>query len=215
MPTPPPTFVPLIAIGGQRPSGAREGPACRLHFRVRLRRVDSACTARTQTSPELGQRRPQIAPVPRRTHPACRALHQPQSTRGQEEKLVRLTRPPTHPDPQLAPCPRPHPADSAIRHADAIPDLEFRRHSTLVEEAWSPLSNGMQISCRRSCRRPHQSTLPLFGLEEPGARTELWPTPACRLHLRVRRRAARDAGYQESAEVACDHTACHCAPCRS
>ena len=62
---------------------------------------------------------------------------------------MRLTCPPAHPDPQLAPCPRPHPADAAVRHADAIPDLEFRRHSTLVEEAWLPLSNEMRISCKR------------------------------------------------------------------
>jgi hypothetical protein len=65
-----------------------------------------------------------------------------------------LTRPPAHPDPQLAPCPRPHPADSAVRHADAVPDLEFRRHSTLVEEeTWLPLSNDRLSNCKqlRSC----------------------------------------------------------------
>ena len=47
------------------------------------------------------------------------------------------TRPPAHPDPQLAPYPRPHPADSAVWQADAVTDLELRRHSTLLEEgAW-------------------------------------------------------------------------------
>jgi len=49
--------------------------------------------------------------------------------------------------------------------------------------------NEMQISCRPSGWRPHQPTLPLFGLEGPGARTEVWPAPACRLHLRVRQLA--------------------------
>lgn len=43
--------------------------------------------------------------------------------------------------------------------------------------------HGLQISCRRSCPRPHQSTLPLDGLSEPGACTEGWPAPACRLLL--------------------------------
>ena len=50
--------------------------------------------------------------------------------------------------------------------------------------------NGLQISCRRSCRRPHQPTLPLLGREERGAHWELWPAPACRLRLRVRRHAS-------------------------
>jgi hypothetical protein len=46
--------------------------------------------------------------------------------------------------------------------------------------------NGLQISCRRSCSRPHKLTLPLLGLEEGDAPAEPRPTPACRLHLRVR-----------------------------
>jgi hypothetical protein len=108
--------------------------ACRQHLRVRLRRPDSACAARTQTGPELRQRGPQVAPVPRRTHPASRTLHRPQSTRGQEEKLVGRTRPPAHPDPPLASRPCPDPADSAVRHADAVAYLEPCRHPTLVEE---------------------------------------------------------------------------------
>ena len=94
----------------------------------------------------------------------ARRRHRPQSTRGQEEKLVRLARPPAHPDPPLAPCTCSHPADSAVRHADAVPDLELRHHATLVEEEASlPLSNVWQISCRQSCSRPHKSTLPLLG----------------------------------------------------
>ena len=48
----------------------------------------------------------------------------------------------------------------------------------------------MQISCRLSCRRPHKSMLPLFGLEEGRARAESRPAPACRLHLRVRQQLA-------------------------
>jgi hypothetical protein len=35
VPAPALTFVPLIAIGEQRPGGARDGPAWRLHLRVR------------------------------------------------------------------------------------------------------------------------------------------------------------------------------------
>ena len=50
------------------------------------------------------------------------------------------------------------------------------------------LPNDWQISCRRSSSRPHKLTLPLLGHTERGARAELLPSPACRLHLRVRRR---------------------------
>jgi hypothetical protein len=51
--------------------------------------------------------------------------------------------------------------------------------------------NDVRISCRRSSYRPHNSTLPLLGLCEPGARPEARPTPACRLHARVRPQAAQ------------------------
>ena len=34
------TYGPLIAIGEQRPGGARDGPACRLHLRVRPHRSE-------------------------------------------------------------------------------------------------------------------------------------------------------------------------------
>jgi hypothetical protein len=60
-------------------------------------------------------------------------------------------------------------------------------------------SNDLRISCRRSWFRPHNPTLPLLGPEEPGARWERRPTPACRLHARVRRlaraRVARSGGH--------------------
>jgi len=36
--------------------------------------------------------------------------------------------------------------------------------------------NDWQISCRLSCWRPHQSTLPLFGLKGGDARAERRPT---------------------------------------
>ena len=52
--------------------------------------------------------------------------------------------------------------------------------------------NDMQISCRRSSHRPHKSTLPLLGLEEGATLAEPRPTPACRLHLRVRPHATRN-----------------------
>jgi hypothetical protein len=40
----------------------------------------------------------------------------------------------------------------------------------------------MQISCRRSGRRPHKSTLPLSGHWEQRARTDRRPAPACQPH---------------------------------
>jgi len=54
------------------------------------------------------------------------------------------------------------------------------------------LPNDLSISCGPSGSRPHKPTLPLFGLMEVGARTELWPAPACRLHARVRQQPIRD-----------------------
>jgi hypothetical protein len=57
-----------------------------------------------------------------------------------------------------------------------------------------PLSNEMRISCRRLSYRPHKSTLPLTGREESDARAERWPTPACRLHARVRRHPSQIVG---------------------
>jgi hypothetical protein len=73
--------------------------------------------------------------------------------------------------------------------------------------------NDLRISCGRSSRRPHKPTF-RFVLKGRSARAELGTPPARRLHARVRRRAARDARYQEAA-VAWDHTTCHCDPCRS
>ena len=46
---PAPTFVPLIVIGDQCPSGARGRPACRLHLRVRPRPVAMAARAELGT----------------------------------------------------------------------------------------------------------------------------------------------------------------------
>ena len=56
----------------------------------------------------------------------------------------------------------------------------------LLRAGWVRPSNDLRISCRRSAYCPHKSTLPLFGHQERGARTELRPPSACRLHARVR-----------------------------
>ena len=63
---------------------------------------------------------------------------------------------------------------------------ELSARSFMVPHLWSCPPNEMRISCRRSWFRSHKPTLPLCGLKEYRARAELWPTPACRLHARVR-----------------------------
>ena len=52
--------------------------------------------------------------------------------------------------------------------------------------------NGLQISCRPSCQRPHKPTLPLIAPPEAAARAEVGAISACRLHARVRRQSPRD-----------------------
>jgi hypothetical protein len=59
--------------------------------------------------------------------------------------------------------------------------------------------NDLQISCRPSSPRPQKLTLPLFGLWEARARAELWPAPACRLHLRVRPHTRTGLGVKDPA----------------
>jgi len=51
-----------------------------------------------------------------------------------------------------------------------------------------PLPNDWRISCRPSCPRPHQPTLPSSAPSEGAARVESRAGPACRLHARVRLR---------------------------
>ena len=50
------------------------------------------------------------------------------------------------------------------------------------------LPNDWRISCRPSCPRPHQPTLPSSAPSEGAARVESRAGPACRLHARVRLR---------------------------
>jgi len=72
---------------------------------------------------------------------------------------VGRARPPAHPDAKFAACACADPPDPAVRDSHAVSDLELGGHTTLAaKEGRLPLSNGMEISCKPSSRRPHNST---------------------------------------------------------
>lgn len=73
MPAPVRTYVPLIAIGEQRPSGARDGPARRLHLdcQAALR-----CERRRAAPKSAPMARPGGEPITRKYTQACGAQDQ-------------------------------------------------------------------------------------------------------------------------------------------
>src|SRR5262245_23201104 len=70
--------------------------------------------------PHLGQRDPEVASVPGRTHPAGGAVDGFHLRRRQHEELMGLARLPTDTHPVRGPRRFPHTTDPSVRDADAV-----------------------------------------------------------------------------------------------
>src|SRR5262245_31970381 len=78
--------------------------------------------------PQLRQRRPEVPPIPRGTHPARRALNPRELAGGEKQELVRLARPASHTDPVAARLDGAHSTHAPIRHPHTITDVKAAAH---------------------------------------------------------------------------------------